>query len=185
MTEFSGKYLSESELPAYSGIEVAWGAWQPSGDRPLYTTEINSCIGVAAYDRSQKVGYLAHVLFLIKDGKYDDYSRFGNQDEVLNPMMDAIAADLRSPKDLNIWIAGGNYDSDSFRIMAGAEMRRQRLLAKLAFLDVPESNYHFAWNEEEVDRVDMALDAQTGACAVYFVSRDAFIPGQGNAPSTD
>lgn len=174
MSEFATKYPYVSELPTYSGVEVAWGTWEESSDKSLHTMGIDNCIGLAIFDRTQRVGYMAHILFMIRDGKYDDRSRFGNQDDVLNPMLATVASNLRSPEDLEIWLTGGTYDSDSGQMVLGAEMRRQRVLVKLAFLDVPESNYHLSWNEEEVGRVDMTLDVVSGICNAYFVRRGPF-----------
>lgn len=131
-------------------IEVNMGEWKRvAGDQVIGTFGLGPCIGLAVYDPSEGVGFMAHTAAM------ELYT--------VRAMLDRVAKDGLQPDQLQAWLSGG--DIIEFEGGSYYETIREDAHAILIARGLLEKNIAMSWVEDE-GLADMTLDCGTGICTI-------------------
>jgi chemotaxis receptor (MCP) glutamine deamidase CheD len=167
--------MSENYSPEFQEslpvLRVAIGEWKKDKDSILETMGLGTCFGIAIYDPTTKLGFLAH---LINPGSADK--------EELDEMSSELLASTSDPSKVKVWLRGGELLADHKGLEFGMRDREftEQYMLELGIL--PE-NLDIEWLDNFEDAVDIRLNCKSGLCEItvepwqdsdYSVDFDSF-----------
>ena len=155
--EFESIELSNDAL-ADADVLVEMGEWaQVHGEQVIGTQGLGPCIGLAIYDPTLHIGYMAHTL--------------GSELGTIDTLLDHVSGQGCSVSDFKAWLGGAELDTDE-ETSAYITDIREGAIWRVQAAGIVADQVEVTWLENSDEMMSMVLDCATGELSFYVENTD-------------
>ena len=154
------------EVTQLKSSMIRMGEMRAAGDGEKLQTLLGSCIGIALYDRQQKVGGLAHIVLPESKGKTERIGKFA--DSAIPALIEQMQKLASEELNLTARLAGGASMFATTRAQRIGDQNIAACLGMLRRLRIPILAQHCGGQQGR----RMTFDMSTGSVVIEVVGHD-------------